>query len=182
MTSARLAIRAGTADDHERLDQLFEGFDLADRDAYGHFLIAHARALPPVEAAIDAAGAAAWIPGWAHRRRAAAITADLAALRLAPPPPAAYAPLVDEAECWGAAYVVEGSRLGGALLARRVAADLPRTYLAAAQAKGAWAGFVSAMDAALGSAEGVVRATVAARRTFNLFAAAGREQLELSAK
>jgi heme oxygenase len=177
-----LAIRAGTAEDHERLDHLFEAFDLGDRASYGRFLTAHARALPPVEAALDAADAGRWIPGWADRRRTASIFADLAALGLAPPPPADFPPLADDAECWGAAYVVEGSRLGGTLLARRVVAGLPRSYLAATQVKGAWAAFVAAMDAALGSAERTGRAIDAARRTFNLFAVAGREQLEHSAR
>lgn len=182
MKSARLAVRAGTADDHERLDHLFEAFDLGDRDSYGRFLTAHARALPPVETALDAAGAEQWIPGWADRRRTALIVADLGALGLAPPPTANFTPLADDAECWGAAYVVEGSRLGGTLLARRVAPGLPRSYLAAAQAKGAWAAFVAAMDAALGSVERTERAIGAARRTFDLFAVAGREQLEHPAR
>lgn len=182
MTGARLAIRAGTADDHERLDQLFEGFDLGDRESYGRFLVAHARALIPVEAALDAADAVRWIPGWAERRRGALIAADLAALDLPMPSPAQYPALADDAECWGAAYVVEGSRLGGTLLARRVVAGLPRSYLGTAQVKGAWAAFVWAMDAALDSDERVARATDAARRTFNLFAAAGREQSEPPAK
>jgi len=182
VTGARLAIRTGTADDHERLDRLFEGFDLADRDAYARFLTAHAIALLPVEAALDAAGAERWIPKWRERHRGALIAADLGELGAPLPPPGDFAPLADDAECWGAAYVVEGSRLGGALLARRVAAGLPRSYLAAAQAKGAWATFVGAMDAALGSTERVAAATGAARRTFNLFAAAGREQLEHPAR
>jgi heme oxygenase len=178
MKGARLAIRAGTADDHARLDGLFERFDLGDRDDYGRFLAAHARALPAVEQALDAAGADALIPDWADRRRSALIAADLTALGIAPPPVASFPPLAGDAECWGTAYVVEGSRLGGALLARRVAAGLPRAYLGAAQPKGAWARFVAAMDAALATDDEVARATAAARNTFSLFAAAGRELSE----
>jgi heme oxygenase len=180
VTGARTAIRAATAADHERLDGLFEGFDLAEGCSYGRFLIAHAAALIPIETALDAAGAEALIPGWADRRRSAMIRADLAALGLAPPEPAPFPELEDDASCWGAAYVVEGSRLGGALLARRIAPGLPRSYLGTPQAKGAWRTFVDALDAALLSAERVDRASRAAQATFSFFEAAGRRQLEHS--
>lgn len=180
MTSARTAIRAATAADHERLDGLFEGFDLGDAGSYGRFLIAHAAALLPVEAALDAAGADRLIPAWTERRRGEMIRADLAALGLALPELTAFEPLDDDAACWGAAYVVEGSRLGGALLARRIAPGLPRSYLGTPQAKGAWRTFVEALDAALLADDRIARATRAARETFSFFEAAGRRQLEHS--
>jgi len=180
VTGARTAIRAATAPDHERLDGLFEGFDLADAGSYGRFLIAHAAALIPIEAALDAAGAEALIPGWADRRRGAMIRADLAALGIDPPELAPFPELEDDAACWGAAYVVEGSRLGGALLARRIAPGLPRSYLGTPQVKGAWRTFVDVLDAALPTEDRIGRATRAAQATFSFFEAAGRRQLEHS--
>jgi heme oxygenase len=178
VTGARTAIRTATAADHERLDGLFEAFDLADAVSYGRFLTAHAAALLPVEAALDGAGADRLIPDWAGRRRSAMIRADLAALGLEAPELTAFGPLDGDAACWGAAYVVEGSRLGGALLARRVAPGLPRAYLGAPQVKGAWRSFVEALDAALDADDRIGRATGAARETFGFFEAAGRRQLE----
>jgi heme oxygenase len=180
VTGARTAIRVATAADHQRLDGLFEGFDLGDARSYGAFLVAHAAALLPIEAALDAAGADRLIPGWADRRRGGMIRADLAALDLPSPELALFPPLDDDAACWGAAYVVEGSRLGGALLARRIAPGLPRAYLGTPQAKGAWRTFVDALDAALVGDDRIGRATGAARATFAFFEAAGRRQLEQS--
>ena len=178
MTGARTAIREATAADHERLDGLFERFDLADPANYGRFLRAHAAALIPAERALDAAGAASIIPGWTDRRRGALLRADLAALAVSEPPALPAPVLESEAGCWGAAYVLEGSRLGGAMLARRVGAGLPHAYLAAPQPKGAWRQFIAALDAFLDDEPRLALATTAARTTFQLFEAAGRQQLE----
>lgn len=79
-----------------------------------------------------------------------------------------------DAAHWGAAYVVEGSRLGGQVLARRVAPSLPCAYLSAAQPSGAWRVFLGAMDTAAvaGGGDWHQAALLSARRTFGLFAAA----------
>ncbi len=178
MNGARARLRAATAADHDRLDGLFGRFDLGDAGDYGQFLAAHASAIGAVEAALDGAGMTRLLPDWPSRRRGALVLADLAALGVpavaALPPPA----IADDAAAWGAAYVVEGSRLGGALLARQVAAGLPASYLAAPQPKGAWREFLVALDAAIVSEEQYVRATAGACATFDLFEAAVRLQLE----
>lgn len=125
------------------------GFDLAERGSYGQFLQAHAAAVSAVEAALDAAGMAALLDDWPERRRAAELAADLAALGLAAPLPLAFPAPAGPAATWGAAYVVEGSRLGGKLLARSVATGLPTAYLAAPQPPGAWRTFLAKLDDAL---------------------------------
>jgi len=176
--AARAALRAATAEDHARLDGLFERFDLGDRDGYGRFLAAHAAAVPPIEQALDTAGMARLLPDWTSRRRSAAVRADLAALGLAVPPPLAAPLLADDAACWGTAYVIEGSRLGGALLARSVGNGLPRAYLAAPQPKGAWRDFLTRLEVALDSEGRLADATAAARATFAIFEAAGRLEME----
>lgn len=56
--------------------------------------------------------------------------------------------IADEAGLWGALYVVEGSRLGGVMLARAVGADLPSRYLSAAHAPGQWRAIRDAIDRA----------------------------------
>lgn len=159
---------------------MFARFDLGDRDTYRAFLIAHAVALPPVEQALDHAGFDAALADWPERRRTDAIVSDLAALGTAAPAPLPFPPLDDMAACWGAAYVLEGSRLGGAYLARQVAADLPRSYLGAAQPAGRWRAFLSALDAALADARDIARAQATAGEVFALFAEAGRRQMEPS--
>ncbi len=174
MHDARAALRRGTAADHERLDALFGGFRLDDPQEYRAFLSAHAMALTAVEHALDGAGFADAIDDWAGRRRSEAIAADLAALGESVPPSLAAPSLDARAAQWGAAYVIEGSRLGGALLARAVPEGLPRSYLGAAQPPGAWRKFLQRLDEALLSSQDIALATESARATFGLFEKAGR--------
>jgi heme oxygenase len=169
MLEVRAALRSGTAADHDRLDALFGGFRLDDDADYRAFLIAHAMALPAVEAALDDAGFAAELPDWPQRKRGEALAADLAALGDAMPAPLPVPTLDTSAARWGAAYVIEGSRLGGALLARSVADALPHAYLGTPQRPGAWRTFLDQLDASVIGAQEIATATVAARMTFGLF-------------
>lgn len=176
--AARAALRSATGPDHERLDGLFERFDLSDANAYRAFLTAHAMALPAVERALDEAGFADLLPDWPDRRRGAALSNDLAAIDAPVPEPLPFPSPQSSAGQWGAAYVVEGSRLGGAMLAKRVGEGLPRSYLGTPQAPGAWRNFLESLDKHLTSAEDIAEATARARAVFALFEAAGRQQME----
>lgn len=172
---AHAALRAGTAPDHERLDGLFAGFDLTDPAGYRAFLTAHALALPAVEQALDAAGFAGDLADWPDRRRTGVLAADLAALGGVMPPPLPAPDLPSAAARWGAAYVVEGSRLGGAMLARRVGGDMPRAYLATPLPAGAWRHFLAELDSHLPEADDQADAVAAANAIFAMFEAAGRK-------
>ena len=174
MNDARAALRSGTAPDHERLDVLFGRFKLDDPADYRAFLTAHAMALPSVERALDEAGFAALLEDWPQRRRGDAIAADLAALGAPVPAPLQAPPLDTPAAQWGAAYVVEGSRLGGASLARGVADGLPHAYLATPQAPGAWRKFLESLDKHMRLPQDIAQATETARAVFGLFEQAGR--------
>ena len=174
MPDARAALRRDTAPDHARLDALFGRFRLDDPADYRAFLTAHAMALPTVEQALDDAGFAALLEDWPRRRRADAIAADLAALGAPVPAPLAAPRLDTPAALWGAAYVVEGSRLGGALLARGVAGDLPQSYLGTPQAPGAWRKFLESLDKHIRLPQDIAQATDTARAVFGLFEQAGR--------
>ncbi len=170
MTGLVAALRSATKADHERLDGLFERFDLGDAQAYRRFLIAHARALPAAEAAIAVDPP---LDGW--QPRAALLAADLNELGVASPSPLTGFDLPDEAARWGAIYVLEGSRLGGALLSRRVAAGLPRRYLGAVHESGSWRNLLVTLDNLPYPANGGEdRVVTAARRTFALFEQAAR--------
>lgn len=134
MDELRHALRLGTRAAHERLERCFGAFNLTRHADYAAFLRAQAAALVRLEAALERAGIAAILPDWAERRRAAQIRTDLQRLGCT-----ASVPL-DEVD-WitnrpamlGATYVLEGSRLGGAVLRDRVlAADDPRIPAAAA--------------------------------------------------
>lgn len=170
-------LRAATAADHERVDALFGAMRLDDRDDYRRMLTAHARVVPAIEAALAHGEVAGDLPAWTPR--APLLAADLAALGAVMPAPLAFALPEGERQpaAWGALYVVEGSRLGGQLLARRVGAGMPHAYLAARHAPGGWRALLAALDARADAAPPAWGAAViaGARATFNLFAAVGRE-------
>ncbi len=138
--SAITLLRSATATAHERVDDAFGGYDLDHREGYRRFLLAHADALPGAEAM----AAAVWP---ALRRRTPLLAADLAALGT--PVDVAVTSTADTGpEAWGALYVVEGSRLGGGLLARRVGHGLPHAYLSAVHEPGEWRAIREAIDSA----------------------------------
>jgi heme oxygenase len=72
--------------------------------------------------------------------------------------------------------VLEGSRLGGAMIARGLAADMPRAYLGQVHAPGHWRAFLGALDERAGTNGAMWRAdaVAAAQRAFETFALAAR--------
>lgn len=138
--SAIALLRFRTAASHEAVDSVFGQDDLSDPDGYRNFLKAHARALPTAEAS----AAAVWP---ALRRRCALLEADLRALDVPVRLPVTTASEDGPAQ-WGALYVVEGSRLGGALLSKRVGHGLPVAYLSAVHLPGEWRAIRQAIDEA----------------------------------
>ncbi|PZU11988.1 biliverdin-producing heme oxygenase [Sphingomonas sp.] len=162
--SAVQQLRATTASDHDLVDAAFGVTDFADREAYGRFLAAHALALPAVEAALESL---AILPPL--RPRAPLIESDLRALGLDLPAPLPFDLPRTGASGFGAAYVIEGSRLGGGLLSRRVAPGLPASYLSETHLPGEWRGFLAALDAAAAGDAWIAEAITAARATFDLY-------------
>jgi heme oxygenase len=160
-------LRNATRFCHDEVDALYGQFDLADRGSYGDFLAAHARALLPVEGWLGLVG-----PFEGAVPRAPAVRADLAALNRPLIEPATLSWEKKQAALWGAAYVIEGSRLGGAVLRKAVAAGLPREYLSSTHPQGAWRGFLCHLDriASEGGEAWQIDAVAAAIRTFTLFA------------
>lgn len=174
--SARFALREATAAAHERVDSLFSALDLADPHAYRTFLAAQAAAHIPVEEAIEANGIEALLPDWPERRRAPLIRNDLGALGVPEPPLESPPELSGEAAMLGAAYVLEGSRLGGQLLHRSVAPGLPSSFLAASSPS-AWRALVSALDDRLAIRKDIDAAISAACDVFSTFERSGRRYI-----
>ncbi|MBB3648144.1 heme oxygenase [Rhizobium sp. BK619] len=174
--SLRSVLRAQTADCHAEVDKLFGTFDLSHRQQYGIFLRAHARVVPATENALEEAGIARLLPDWPERRRTQLLLADIRKLGdpLPPllPPPALHG----EAALWGALYVLEGSKLGGALLAKSVPDHLPGSYLTPQGPKGATRIFMDRLDAS--GIDDPAAAISAARDVFGLFLKAGQLELE----
>jgi heme oxygenase len=190
MNPAHRALRDATAQAHEAVDAVFSRFDLTDATDYAAFLGAHAEAFLPIEAALDAAGAADLIEDWPERKRGDLILQDLTQLRhpgegrdpesQAKPFPALGPGLRRDDEGWicGTLYVLEGSRLGGKLLARRLAPGLPANYLNANQPSGNWRLLLERIDTILYRPDSLAVAIAAAREAFAAFERSGSKWLK----
>lgn len=171
---ARSLLRTATASEHERVDRAFGAFDLSDRDGYRAFLMAQAGPFLAAEAAVDAFDPAALLPDWPQRRRAALIRADLADLD-APVPQTDSLDLRSESEVLGVIYVLEGSRLGGKMLARNVPMDLPARFIRCAPEPKRWQGLIEVLNRHLVTPAQHEMAAVAACAVFDLFCRSARE-------
>lgn len=167
--SAHAALRAATRAAHDQLDAHFSSYDLGNRDDYSRFLTSHAAAFVPIETALTGAGAARLVDDWPGHRRSNALLADLADLGLVPPEPVAPPQFEDDDQILGGLYVIEGSRLGGQVLQRSVAAGLPRRFLAAPQGKGRWRALTATLNQRLQTPSSLSRAADAALATFSSF-------------
>ena len=178
MTALRAILRRSTEDDHAALDAALAPADFDDPAAYAHFLRAQAGALYALEKRLEAADIARVLPDWPTRRRAGAMADDLAALGGAPVALAHAGALHTRAAQFGALYVLEGSRLGGAIMLKRARASADAAvrgataFLAHGEGRRLWPSFVEALEASP-DAHGDVEALVAgARDAFALFARA----------
>lgn len=169
----RHRLRTATADAHDRVDRTFSRFDLTRRESYMLFLQAQAGALLPLEHALDA-GAAPRLPlNWPARRRGSALLTDLRSLGLTPPVSDELAPIDREAAALGTLYVLEGSRLGGALLRRSVPAGFPAAFLAPGSSA-QWRELLDLLESALPAPDHQREAAAAAQDTFERFEKFGR--------
>lgn len=175
--TARSILRSETRRDHERVDAIFSKLDLADPLQYRRFLAAQAGPFLAVEEALDRAGIGKLVEDWPARRRSIFLQADLDELGLsatAETPPS----LPDTASQLGALYVLEGSRLGGAVLKRDLPLSSPRRFLDAKAPKGSWPKLLEILEEHLYGSERIGLAVEAAKAVFARFEAAGRRFLE----
>jgi len=140
--SAHAIVKARTAAAHRRIDAAYSGFDLSHGDSYITFLQAHARVLPPIEAAL---GHGPNLPRW--RPRSALLSQDLVTFGVYPSKPLVVSETLGIAEKFGLLYVLEGSRLGGRILLRRVGVGYSSHFLSAKHELGEWFAFTEALDA-----------------------------------
>lgn len=165
----RWFLRDATAARHAVVDGLGGAHDLNTPESYGRFLRAHARALAPVEQALEEGGIAALLEDWPARSRRAALAGDLAALAVPQPATVPVALPPGAAALLGAAYVMEGSRFGNGMLAKQVAAPLPHAYL---DHRASWPGFLAVLEARLADRALWPEAAAGALAAFDAFQAA----------
>ena len=183
MSGARDVLRRETRDLHDAVDAVYSTFRLDTHDDYAAFLAAQAAAHLPCEMALDRAQAERILPDWPLRRRADLLRDDLrkigsnisasdsGGLRAEPS-------FRTASEILGAIYVLEGSRLGGAMLVRSVPGSLPRKFLGASL-PGSWRNLMQVIDRDLVAATEIDEAVAAARQVFGLFERAGRASMRV---
>ena len=167
--SAHERLRRETRAAHERVDARFSTLNLEDRDDYRRFLMLHAVAFLPVERALTDGGAARLIADWDVMRRTPELAADLADMCLPIPSDAGGPTFASDAEMLGAIYVLEGSRLGGAVLRKTVDPSFPHRFLAHPQPKGRWRDLVATLERNLYESVQVDSAVSAALGVFAYF-------------
>lgn len=171
----RLALKAATDDLHCELDEKLSDLDLGKTTDYRRFLGFHARTIPSMEEALARSDLDEIVEEWSDHRRSRAIAADLEALGESMPRPTPPPVISSIAELLGAAYVLEGSRLGGRLLRRRVGKGLPASFLSDKDSLGSWPSLLAAIECSLASDALLTEAKSAARRTFVWYLQAAQE-------
>ena len=174
--AARNALRTETADAHDRVDGLFSKFDLRRRGQYARFLLSQADAFLPLEAAVDAAKWSDIIPDWSNRKRSDSLRADLADFGLSVEDKP-IEPLRSRSQMLGVVYVLEGSRLGGAVLVRSLPPRFPRRFLSSGK-PAMWRALIHLLECELVDEGDLSAAVEAARFAFERFETSARNELE----
>lgn len=178
-SSARQMLRAATAALHGEVDARFSGPFETDKNAYTAFLTSLARAVPPLEFALQQGGVERLLPDWPLRCRAAVLKRDLDILGVSMPTAIAVEVTEDEARLFGRLYVLEGSRLGGGLLVKRARGHADpevraaTNYLAHGAGGDFWRGFLQRLEASPAVAADPQRTILGAREAFGLFMGEG---------
>ena len=168
----RAQLRAATESDHIRIDALAGRFDLESQTGYAGFLLAQMRVLPAIEAMLLEGS---HLPEWTARHRTAALASDLAALNITAPGPLTISGFDTKAALTGAAYVLEGSRLGAAVQCRIVARsqpNAPRAFLSHGAGRDCWRQFLRWLEMQPRDGRALAEMIAGARATFAAFAQA----------
>ena len=179
----RIALREETRASHEALDRAMIPFAMDDKEGYRAFLGVHGSILPAIERAMEKNGIAQDLPDWSARTRREALARDLEELGAGSEPAIGEDQMPDlstKAARFGAAYVLEGSRLGAKMLLRQVPDNgrhFPTNFLRHGESSRLWPAFVSMLDEAdsLGISHAV--AISAARHIFGIYERAAKARI-----
>ncbi len=180
----RALLKDSTAELHRRLDEKLSELEFTNLSGYRAFLVRTARALLPLESLLLSSNITAVISDWALRSRSVELTCDLSGVGALLAPIEAQRRTLDRDESLGVLYVLEGSRLGGQLLLRRVMSSAdPRVranvrYLACSDAA-CWRSFLAVLESM--TAVDTEKLIGGAHYAFELFGDAFADRLDPSA-
>ena len=177
---ARDRLRAATAGAHHELDTRLSRLDLNAPHDYHSFIRVHVDALPAIERALEAAGVERLCADWPTRRRREALLSDAAALGIGEGPREPRSLVAGDPEIVGTLYVLEGSRLGGEMLARSIrgGTGMPTAFLDHGRGARLWTSFLPLLEGTLVTERDRERAAAAALRAFAAFEKAARSVIE----
>ncbi len=141
-------LRAATRERHAELDATIGKAMALSKASYGRFLSASLRAVSALEGGVERTLGPAH-----HAVREALLRSDLEALGVPAPASCAAADPRSKAAAFGVAYVLEGSALGGVVLAetvrRALGSEVPTAYLRlrGSETAARWRWFLSELEA-----------------------------------
>jgi heme oxygenase (biliverdin-IX-beta and delta-forming) len=172
--AAHAYLRAETRALHALAERHMGVSAAVDHDVYIQYLLFN-RVCGPIEHGLVQAGVHRILPDWDQRERASALAEDLADLGV-PPAAVQECPVgADAGTILGWSYVLEGSRLGAAVILRIVeASEEPRMrcatrFLRHGEGQGLWTSYKAALAGIDDDAGAIVRAGVAAKAAFGCF-------------
>lgn len=165
-TDARAFLAAETRDLHGALDRFASRFNLLTPSGLENFLRFMWIGCSTIEGGLDAAGADRLLPEWPRRRRSDLLARDLGATGTSPPPPIDFA---SDGEVWGGLYVLEGSRLGGRMLARSTPLSNQSAFLSESEKRSFWPQFLKRLRSADQGARSRADMVCGARKAFAAF-------------
>jgi heme oxygenase len=173
-SSVRERLRDATNASHAGVDACAGRMRVDTSHGYARFLSTQASVVFPLEDALERAGVMRVLPDWRERRRSEALSTDLGEIGANCIP--MRAPVFEsDAALLGAAYVLEGSRLGARIILSRVSSSATR-YLRHGEGCRLWPTFLDVLE----SNEDVRRhpeaAEYTARLVFAMFAQAMERQ------
>ena len=171
----RHLLRSSTAIDHARVDERFGSLLERGRAGYCEFLRLSAAAIQPLEQTLEGGHVQRILPDWRERTRWNSLRADLAELGIASPPCGRGPVFESEALQFGALYVLEGSRFGARVLARRLSetSNSPSfgalRYLRHGEGQPLWPTFVERLEASAEVRRSPAEAVAGAKAAFQVF-------------
>lgn len=167
-------LREACAEAQKRLDQRIARLDLTERAAYADALSRISAPVSALESGLEEGAGPRLFGDWRLRRRTDALRQDLQRLggvfRFA-----RASAIRDEAQAFGALYVLEGVRVGGRMFARQVAASgdpLVReatSFLRHREGQGQWPSFLIALNNSQAVSRDPRRAVDAALNAYSRF-------------
>lgn len=179
-TFNRFFLRDSTAQLHQKLDAAFEKAGFLNAEHYRSFLTVHAMVVLPAEKWLEDFDLKDLPPDWPERSSSSRIIADLGNLGVAVPTAPELELRRTPAAASGVLYVLEGSRLGGALIGRKLTSgdrsnDRPMRFLS--EPRGDWQPFVAWLNGRSWSGGEAAIAVESASYIFSLYSSALQQVL-----